>query len=105
MYQITVFFLATQGGTTETVFPRSQMDFCNHPFTASITSPWRPSMKKSALAFLGFALLLAVALPMHAQDGCTNSPENPTAILAVVGSAGAFLASARARIKARRRSK
>lgn len=62
-------------------------------------------MKKSALAFLGFALVLAVALPLHAQGGCDNSPENPTAILALVGSAGAFFASARARIKARRSSK
>lgn len=61
-------------------------------------------MKKSAFLLLGFALLLAVALPLHAQDGCTNSPENPTAILAVVGSAGAFFASARARIKGRRSS-
>jgi XrtJ-associated TM-motif-TM protein len=61
-------------------------------------------MKKSVLLFLGFALLLAVALPLNAQVGCTNSPENPTAILAVVGSAGAFFASARARVKARRRS-
>jgi XrtJ-associated TM-motif-TM protein len=60
-------------------------------------------MTKSTLTLLGFALLFAVALPLHAQDGCTNSPENPTAILAVVGSAGAFFASARARIKARRR--
>jgi XrtJ-associated TM-motif-TM protein len=61
-------------------------------------------MTKSARMLLGFALLLCVALPLNAQDGCTNSPENPTAILAVVGSAGAFFASARARIKARRRS-
>lgn len=61
-------------------------------------------MKKSAFLSLGLALLLAVALPLHAQGGCDNSPENPTAILAVVGSAGAFFASARARIKARRRS-
>jgi XrtJ-associated TM-motif-TM protein len=61
-------------------------------------------MKKSALKFLSFALLLAVAIPLHAQGGCDNSPENPTAILAVVGSAGAFFASARARIKARRQS-
>jgi XrtJ-associated TM-motif-TM protein len=58
-------------------------------------------MKKYAL-LLGFALLLFVAHPLHAEDGCENSPENPTAILAVVGSAGAFLASARARVKARR---
>jgi XrtJ-associated TM-motif-TM protein len=61
-------------------------------------------MKKFAFEFLGLALLLALALPLHAQDGCTNSPENPTAILAVVGSAGAFFASVRARIRARRRS-
>jgi XrtJ-associated TM-motif-TM protein len=59
-------------------------------------------MKKSALKFFSFALLLAVALPLHAQSGCASSPENPTAILAVIGSAGAFLSSARARIKARR---
>jgi XrtJ-associated TM-motif-TM protein len=61
-------------------------------------------MKKSALKFLSFALLLVVAIPLHAQGGCDNSPENPTAILAVVGSVGAFFASARARIKARRQS-
>ena len=61
-------------------------------------------MKNSLLAFLGLALLLSVALPLHAQDGCANSPENPTAILAAVGTAGAFFASARARIKARRRT-
>jgi XrtJ-associated TM-motif-TM protein len=61
-------------------------------------------MKKSALVFLGLALLFSLALPLHAQDGCTDSPENPTAILAVVGSAGAFFVSARARLKARRRS-
>ncbi len=61
-------------------------------------------MKKSTLMFVGLALLVSIALPLHAQDGCVNSPENPTAILAVVGSAGVFFASARARIKARRRS-
>ena len=61
-------------------------------------------MKKSTLMFLGLALLCIVTLPLHAQNGCTNSPENPTAILAVVGSAGAFFATARTRIKARRRS-
>jgi XrtJ-associated TM-motif-TM protein len=70
-------------------------------------------MKKSLL-LLGFALFLSAALPLHAQDGpsgtvvtdgdCTDSPENPTVILAVVGSAGAFLASARSRIKVRRDS-
>jgi XrtJ-associated TM-motif-TM protein len=61
-------------------------------------------MKKTLLILAGIALLSSVALPLHAQDGCVNSPENPTAILAVVGSAGAFFVSARARIKARRNS-
>ena len=61
-------------------------------------------MKKLIFALMSFTLLFSVALPLHAQGGCVNSPENPTAILAVVGSAGAFFVSARARIKARRNS-
>lgn len=61
-------------------------------------------MKKSALLFLGCTLVLGIAIPLHAQVGCTDSPENPTAILALVGSAGAFFGAARARTKVRRRS-
>jgi XrtJ-associated TM-motif-TM protein len=68
-------------------------------------------MKKSSLLLFGIALLLSVALPLHAQggglgtgDGCDDSPENPTAILAVVGSVGAFAASVRTRYKVRRDS-
>lgn len=64
-------------------------------------------MKKPWLLLIGIVLLSSVALPLHALDGvdgCVNSPENPTAILAVVGSAGAFFVSVRARIKARRNS-
>ncbi len=61
-------------------------------------------MKKSSLVLTGIALLLAVALPIHAQGGCIDSPENPTVVLALVGSAGVFVASARARFKARRNS-
>jgi XrtJ-associated TM-motif-TM protein len=60
-------------------------------------------MKKTFLILASIALL-SVTLPLHAQDGCTDSPENPTAILAAVGSAGALLASVRVRIKARRDS-
>ncbi len=41
------------------------------------------------IAFLG-SLFLAPAL-LHAQGGCTDSPECPTAILGVVGAAGAAL--------------
>jgi XrtJ-associated TM-motif-TM protein len=48
--------------------------------------------------------VFAMTAPLYAQNGCVNSPENPTAILAIVGSAGAFFVSARARIKARRKS-
>ncbi len=59
-------------------------------------------MKKSTLLLAGLAVMLTVAVPVYAQGGCVNSPENPTVVLALVGSAGAFLASARARIKARR---
>ena len=62
-------------------------------------------MKKSSLLLIGAAALLTVSLPLHAQGGCVNSPENPTVVLALVGSAGAFLASARTRIRARRNSK
>jgi XrtJ-associated TM-motif-TM protein len=71
-------------------------------------------MKNFRLLMFGFSLLLlSSALPLHAQGPgggvetgeCDESPENPTAILAVVGSAGAFFVSARARINARRNTK
>ena len=61
-------------------------------------------MKKSSLLLFGLAIMLTVSLPAFAQGGCVNSPENPTVVLALVGSAGAFVAAARARIKARRNS-
>ena len=62
-------------------------------------------MKKSSLLLIGSAVLLTITLPIHAQGGCIDSPENPTVVLALVGSAGAVLASVRSRIKARRASK
>ena len=73
-------------------------------------------MKNFRYWIFGFSLLLlSAALPLHAQGGsvdgggdgdtCVESPENPTAILALVGSAGVFFVSARARIKSRRQSK
>jgi len=48
-----------------------------------------------------YALLLAltlaaVALPLRAQTGCDDSPEDPTIVLALVGAAGALAASVRA---------
>jgi XrtJ-associated TM-motif-TM protein len=49
------------------------------------------NLKKSAPAFV-FALMLALALPLRAQTGCDDSPEDPTIVLALVGSAGALAA-------------
>jgi XrtJ-associated TM-motif-TM protein len=45
------------------------------------------NLKKAALVF---CLTLAMALSLHAQSGCTDSPEDPTIILALVGGAGAL---------------
>jgi len=54
-------------------------------------------MKRSMVMFLWCAALLAVAMPLRAQTGCTDSPENPTAVLALVGGVGAFWSAVRAR--------
>jgi XrtJ-associated TM-motif-TM protein len=61
-------------------------------------------MDKSLQRLFWAVFLLSVAVPLHAQTGCTDSPENPTVVLAVVGSAGALFSSIRARLKARRNS-
>ncbi len=45
------------------------------------------------------ALVVLVAVPAYAQTGCVNSPENPTAILALVGSAGGLLVAVRSRLR------
>jgi XrtJ-associated TM-motif-TM protein len=61
-------------------------------------------MNKSLLLFLWSAVFLCFAVPLHAQDGCGDSPENPTVVLALVGGAGALLSTVRARLKANRNS-
>jgi XrtJ-associated TM-motif-TM protein len=61
-------------------------------------------MKKALLLSLWCAALLFVAVPLHAQTGCGDSPENPTVVLALVGGAGAFFSTIRTRLKARRNS-
>ena len=53
---------------------------------------------KKILFLFAFVLVLA-ATPVYAQGGCIDSPENPTALLAIVGSAGALIASARNRFR------
>lgn len=56
-------------------------------------------MKNLSLLLAGAAFMFLATLPVHAQGGCINSPENPTAVLALVGSAGAMFASRRMRLK------
>ena len=58
---------------------------------------------KKAFVLFGLAVLAVAVAPMYGQDGCLNSPENPTVVLALVGSAGAVTASVRARLRARRK--
>jgi XrtJ-associated TM-motif-TM protein len=50
------------------------------------------NLKKTALSS-AFFLMLAMALPLRAQTGCDDSPEDPTVVLALVGGAGAFAAN------------
>jgi len=51
---------------------------------------------RKALPAVAVALVLAAALPLRAQSGCVDSPEDPTVFLALVGGAGALIASWRA---------
>jgi len=48
---------------------------------------------KRILMLVGVALLAALALPLRAQNGCVDSPEDPTLVLALVAGAGALAAS------------
>jgi XrtJ-associated TM-motif-TM protein len=59
-------------------------------------------MKKSMIVLLGCAVMVLVAVPLHAQTGCGDSPENPTVVLALVGGAGAAFSTLRTRLRARR---
>jgi XrtJ-associated TM-motif-TM protein len=48
---------------------------------------------KKAILLAGIALVVGLAVPLHAQTGCADSPEDPTIALALVGGAGAIVAS------------
>jgi XrtJ-associated TM-motif-TM protein len=50
-------------------------------------------VKKTLLVFCWTAMLMLIAVPLRAQTGCDDSPEDPTVVLALVGGAGAFAAS------------
>lgn len=56
-------------------------------------------MKTIFLLVLGLFVLAAVATPALAQGGCVDSPENPTAVLALVGSAGGVWVAVRHRLR------
>lgn len=45
---------------------------------------------KKTLFTAAFALMLLTVLPLRAQTGCDDSPEDPTVFLALVGGAGAI---------------
>lgn len=45
---------------------------------------------KKTLFTAAFALMLLPVLPLRAQTGCDDSPEDPTVFLALVGGAGAI---------------
>jgi XrtJ-associated TM-motif-TM protein len=49
-------------------------------------------VKKTLLVLCWSAMLVLIAVPLHAQTGCDDSPEDPTVVLALVGSAGAVVA-------------
>ena len=51
---------------------------------------------------VGIVLIATSALRLHAQTGCDDSPENPTAVLALLGSVGALCDYARRRFLAGR---
>ena len=58
---------------------------------------------KYVLSLVVVLVVFAMASPAFAQGGgvdtCKNSPENPTAILALVGSAGGALVALRTRFR------
>jgi XrtJ-associated TM-motif-TM protein len=59
-------------------------------------------MKNTALVGAGVALMLLVTMPLRAQAGCDDSPENPTVVLALVGGMGVLFSTMRTRMRARR---
>jgi hypothetical protein len=45
-------------------------------------------MNQALLLFLGCGAFFSIAVPVRAQSSCTDSLQNPTAALALVGPAG-----------------
>jgi XrtJ-associated TM-motif-TM protein len=53
---------------------------------------WVARLPKLCLRYFYFGFFLLAALPMHAQGGCVDSPENSTAVLGLIGAAGVLYA-------------
>ena len=51
-------------------------------------------MSKSVFLSLVILILSAGALPLRAQTGCEDSPEDPTFVLALISGAGALAVKA-----------
>jgi len=61
-------------------------------------------MNRRCIAVMAALVTFFCATTLHAQlNGCSDSPENPTVVLAVVGGAGALFSTVRARLRARKR--
>lgn len=65
--------------------------------------PTMEKILKHALSLSVVLVAFAVVSPVFAQSGgvdsCKNSPENPTALLAVIGSAGGSMVALRSRLR------
>lgn len=55
-------------------------------------------MNKTRIAALTVLATFFAATSLHAQGGCVESPENPTALLGLIGAGGFVIASSRRRI-------
>ena len=60
---------------------------------------------KKTLLLTALAFAMIAATPARAQDGCDDSPENPTLILAGLARGAYAVSSMRTRLRARRASK
>jgi XrtJ-associated TM-motif-TM protein len=66
----------------------------------------RKKLKEKDMAprryFLLALMLVAAALPLCAQSGCVDSPEDPTLVLALVGGIGGLAMTLRAARRGRK---
>jgi XrtJ-associated TM-motif-TM protein len=58
-------------------------------------------MKCISLAVV-VVVLLSMSVPLYAQGGCVNSPENPTVVLGLLSAAGAGMVYLRRRVRSGR---